>query len=67
MVLANRVRLLLRIAYKGDLILSYLTWVILMQRPTSVKRSVLENKNEGLGMLSCNSIEGLRLGLGYRD
>ena len=32
-----------------------------------MKRSVLENKDEGLGMLSYNSTEGLRLGLGYQD
>ena len=36
--------LLLRIAYKGDSVLDYLTWAILTKRPTSVKRSVSQEQ-----------------------
>ena len=36
--------LLLCIAYKGDSILNYLTRVILTGRPTSVKRSVFQER-----------------------
>ena len=35
---------LLRIAYKGDLILNYLTQVILIGRPTSMKRSISQER-----------------------
>ena len=37
--------ILLCVAYKEDLILSYLTWAILTERPTSMKHSVLKNKD----------------------
>ena len=37
--------------------------MILTQRPTSMKRSVLENKGKDLGMSSSNSTEELRMGL----
>ena len=36
--------LLLCIVYKGDSILDYLTWVILIRRPTSVKHSVSQEQ-----------------------
>ena len=36
--------LLLRIAYKEDSILDYLTWVILTKRPTSAKHSVSQER-----------------------